>query len=93
MGRRRRRRIRRPDGRKRRLYLPAVLAGLAAVSAGICGIRYLQMKNSMPSPEELLVFYMEHIEQKEYEEMYAMLDVEASGSISQEEGGSIWKYR
>lgn len=85
MGRHGRRRNRRQGGSRRWRYILAVLAGLAAVSVGICGIRYIQMKNSMPLPEELLVSYMEHIEQKEYEEMYAMLNVEASGSISQED--------
>lgn len=37
------------------------------------------------TPKELLAEYMNHIPQKEYEQMYAMLHVEASGTISQEE--------
>lgn len=82
---RRKRRGRRPGGRKRWLFVPAVLAGLAAVSAGICAVRYVQLKERMPSPEELLVSYMEHVGQGEYEEMYGMLNVEASGSIRMED--------
>lgn len=82
---RRKRRGRRPGSRKRWLFVPAVLAGLAAVSAGICAVRYVQLKERMPSPEELLVSYMEHVGQGEYEEMYGMLNVEASGSIRMED--------
>ena len=37
------------------------------------------------SPEELLVAYMNHIPLQEYDEMYAMLSVEASGHISRED--------
>ncbi len=37
------------------------------------------------SPEELLVDYMNHIPKQEYEEMYAMLDIEASDNISKED--------
>lgn len=36
-------------------------------------------------PEELLPAYMEHIGREEYEEMYEMLNVEASGNISRED--------
>lgn len=37
------------------------------------------------SPKELLIEYMNHIPEQEYEEMYAMLDIEASGNITQED--------
>ena len=37
------------------------------------------------SPEELLVEYMNHIPKQEYEEMYAMLNIEASRNISQDD--------
>ena len=39
----------------------------------------------MVSPEELLVEYMNHIPKQEYEEMYAMLNIEASRNISQDD--------
>lgn len=37
------------------------------------------------SPEELLIQYMNDIPEQKYEEMYAMLNVEASGNISRED--------
>lgn len=39
----------------------------------------------MVSPEELLVEYMNHIPEQKYEEMYAMLNIEASRNISQDD--------
>ena len=36
-------------------------------------------ENAWRTPEELLVEYMDHIPKQEYEEMYAMLHIEASG--------------
>jgi penicillin-binding protein len=60
--------------------------GIAAVISAVCVAGMLATKeNAWRTPEELLVEYMYHIPKKEYEEMYAMLHVEASGSISQED--------
>ena len=60
--------------------------GIAAVISAVCVAGMLETKeNAWRTPEELLVEYMYHIPKKEYEEMYAMLHVEASGSISQED--------
>ena len=42
-------------------------------------------KIAWKTPEELLVEYMDHIPKQEYEEMYAMLHIEASGNVSQED--------
>ena len=42
-------------------------------------------QNAWRTPEELLVEYMDHILKQEYEEMYAMLHIEASGNVSQED--------
>ena len=42
-------------------------------------------QNAWRTPEELLVEYMDHIPKQEYEEMYAMLHIEASGNVSQED--------
>ena len=39
-----------------------------------------------PDPPELLSDYMSHTENREYEAMYSMLDVEASGGIGMEDG-------
>ena len=42
-------------------------------------------QNTLVSPEELLVEYMSHIPEQEYEEMYAILNIEASRNISQDD--------
>ncbi len=70
-------------GRKNPIFL-FVLGCLGVVAVGgvvYAGIKYWR-QSSWESPEELLTVYMEHISQKEYEEMYEMLDVGASGGIS-----------
>lgn len=40
---------------------------------------------SWKSPQELLAEYVDHIEKQEYEEMYAMLNRESSGNITEED--------
>lgn len=86
--------MRRNRSRKRRgrpgngriwLFVLPVLAGLTAAGLGIHAVRILLEEQKVIPPEELLVSYMEHIEQKEYEEMYAMLDTAASGNIREED--------
>lgn len=42
-------------------------------------------KNSCKTPDTILVEYMMHIPKQEYEEMYAMIDLESSGYISKED--------
>lgn len=56
-----------------------------ALGAGICIIGFLLKGNARKTPDELLVSYMAHITEAEYEEMYEMLDIEMSGNIAQEE--------
>ena len=68
------------------LWIAIAVIGMAAVISAVCVAGMLETKeNAWRTPEELLVEYMYHIPKKEYEEMYAMLHVEASGSISQED--------
>ena len=56
------------------------------VISAVCVAGMLATKgNVWRTPEELLVEYMNHIPKQEYEEMYAMLHIEASGNISQED--------
>jgi penicillin-binding protein len=40
---------------------------------------------NITKPDELLVTYMSYIQEKKYEEMYQMIDVETSGQISKED--------
>lgn len=79
-------RNKRKKTRSRLLWIAIAVIGIAAVISAVCVAGMLETKeNAWRTPEELLVEYMYHIPKKEYEEMYAMLHVEASGSISQED--------
>ena len=79
-------RNKRKKTRSRLLWIAIAVIGIAAVISAVCVAGMLATKeNAWRTPEELLVEYMDHIPKKEYEEMYAMLHVEASGSISQED--------
>lgn len=42
----------------------------------------LNMNRTMVSPKELIVEYMSHISDREYEKMYEMIDIDESGNIS-----------
>lgn len=76
--------------RKKRFFrllfvLTFFIAGTAAIGIIFYGVKDIHKKETMKSPEELLVEYMDHIPKQEYEEMYAMIDVEASDNISQKD--------
>lgn len=78
-------RNKRKKTRSRLLWVAIAVTGIAAVTTAIC-VRMLTTKENMwKTPKELLVEYMEHIPKQEYEEMYAMLHIEASGNVSQED--------
>ena len=81
-GRNRRRRKKKQS--KLRL-ITVVLTGMITIGTAIYGICFLRKSVVRTSPEELLVQYMNYIPKQEYEQMYAMLNVEASGNISQED--------
>ena len=72
---------------KKRKMKRQFLIGLLCLLIGIMFItKLVHMKTQKvehdDSPEELLVQYMNYIPLREYEKMYAMLDVEQSGDIS-----------
>ena len=67
------------------LWIASAAIGIAAVISAVCVAGMIATKkNAWRTPEELLVEYMDHIPKQEYEEMYAMLHIEASGNVSQE---------
>ncbi len=76
--------------RQRRLRM-AMIAVLGAATIGI--VSYIcimvfadkEAGNVQASPEQFLIQYMSYITEKEYGQMYAMLDMEASGLISRED--------
>ena len=79
-------RNKRKKTRSRLLWIAIAVIGMAAVISVVCVAGMLASKeNVWKTPEELLVEYMEHIPKQEYEKMYAMLHIEASGNVSQED--------
>ena len=78
------RRARRKKKQRTTICLTVFVLGTMSIGA-IVSIGILHRKqNTLVSPEELLVEYMNHIPKQEYEEMYAMLNIEASRNISQD---------
>lgn len=82
-----RRRYGRRSKRSRGIFskIVGILIGAAILVGAAAGARYLYKRSIRVSPEELLVAYMNHIPLQEYDEMYAMLSVEASDHISRED--------
>ena len=79
------RRARRKKKQRTTICLMVFVLGTMSIGA-IVSIGILHRKqNTLVSPEELLVEYMSHIPEQEYEEMYAMLNIEASRNISQDD--------
>lgn len=79
------RRVRRKKKQRTTICLTFFVLGITFIGAIVCiGILY-RKQNTLVSPEEILVEYMNHIPEQEYEEMYAMLNIEASRNISQDD--------
>ena len=78
-------RNKRKKTRSRLLWIASAAIGIAAVISAVCVLLMIVTnKNLWMTPEDLLVEYIDHIPKQEYEEMYAMLHIEASGNVSQE---------
>ena len=71
--------------KNRLLWIAIAVIGMAAITAAVCVAGMFKKENVWKTPEELLVEYMNHIPAQEYEQMYAMLHIEASGNVSQED--------
>lgn len=74
--------------RKRtRKFLGVIVSILAVVPLGIAAyiLIFAEEKRNLTKPDELLLTYMGYISERNYEEMYQMIDVEASGQISEED--------
>ena len=82
----RKRRKKRRSSRERKIFrIAAVVLGMILTGTTVCAVGFLYKEKEGKKPEELLVEYMNHIPKQEYEEMYVMLNVEASGNISRED--------
>lgn len=67
------------------LCITAAIFGTLVIGVVISKVAFLDKKENGRTPEELLIAYMNYIPEQKYEKMYAMLAVEASGNISQED--------
>ena len=70
---------------RRLLWIAAAVIAITIITATICMAGIFLKKNKWKTPEELLAEYMNHISEQEYEKMYAMLNIEASGNVSRED--------
>ena len=74
--------------RKRSRKILWLIAGItAAITFGMAVYMLILAKqgNTLTKPDELLLAYMDCISERNYKEMYQMLDVESSGRISEED--------
>lgn len=71
--------------KSRLLWIAIAVIGMAAITVTVCVAGMFKKEDVWKTPEELLVEYMNHIPAQEYEQMYAMLHIEASGNVSQED--------
>ena len=78
-------RNKRKKTRSRLLWIAIAVIGMAAITVAVCVAGMFKKEDVWKTPEELLVEYMNHIPAQEYEQMYAMLHIEASGNVSQED--------
>ncbi len=83
MGRRRRGNRGRKKGRL--LWLLCIPTGILAAGAGILVLAGIIREAGQTPPEELLLTYMGHIQEREYEEMYGMLCEEQLSVLDRDE--------
>ena len=68
-------------------FLGVIVSIMAAVTLGIAAyiLIFAEEQRNLTKPDELLLTYMGYISEQNYEEMYQMIDAEASGQISEED--------
>ena len=71
--------------KSRLIWIAIAVIGMAAITVAVCVAEMFKKEDVWKTPEELLVEYMNHIPAQEYEQMYKMLHIEASGNVSQED--------
>jgi cell division protein FtsI/penicillin-binding protein 2 len=79
--------VKRKSRRSRRtnkiLWVLMICMGISAIT--ICGIIFIGKRKDRTTPEEVLLKYMGYIQEQDYTAMYQLIDVEASGQISEED--------
>lgn len=79
--------MKRKNRRKKNKYIWAMvfLVSIVITIIMVCISFFSSEAEKWKKPDELLFEYMNYIQQQEYEKMYAMINVEASRNISEEE--------
>ena len=67
------------------LWLIAGIMGAIAFGMAVYMLILAKTGSNLIKPDELLLTYMNYISEQNYKEMYQMLDVDASGQISEED--------
>ena len=71
-------------GRKNKiLWALVICVGISAIA--ICAAKFIGKRPDRTTPEEVLLKYMGYIQEQNYTAMYQLIDVEASGQISEED--------
>ncbi len=84
MRRRNRNRGRRRGYKELLLGMVAVFTGILVIGAGVWGFLIWNRERGLKKPEELRSEYMDYVEEGQYEKMYELLDVNASGGVEKE---------
>ena len=79
--------MKRKSKRRRRknkiLWVLMICMGISAIT--ICATKFIGKRKDRTTPEEVLLKYMGYIQEQNYTAMYQLIDVEASGQISEED--------
>ena len=67
------------------LWLIAGIMGAITFGMAVYMLILIKQGSTLTKPDELLLTYMDYISEQKYEEMYQMLDIDASGQISEED--------
>lgn len=78
-------RIKREKKISKYMYVVIVVIMIILTGAMASVIGFLGKEISKSTPQDILTEYMNYITEHNYEKMYAMLEIEASGNISQED--------
>lgn len=79
--------MKRKSKRRRRknkiLWVFVICMGISAIT--ICAAKFIGKRKDRATPEEIFLKYMGYIQEQNYTAMYQLIDVEASGQISEED--------
>nr|WP_300851024.1 penicillin-binding transpeptidase domain-containing protein [uncultured Acetatifactor sp.] len=79
--------VKRKSKRRRRknkiLWVLMICMGISAIT--LCATKFIGIRKDRTTPEEVLLKYMGYIQEQNYTAMYQLIDVEASGQISEED--------